>query len=111
MTHNDTLYQPLWKKYLPVIELQMRNAHKGPKSIRMTKHEFEQFGQKTKNGYRFNLELTNGKLTSKLNDSQLAKDLKDILFASESAKKMMEGKKYVFQNDAELNLIISVIEN
>ena len=49
------VFYPVWQRYLPIITLQMKNASKGAKEIRMTKYEFEIYGTQKASDYIVNL--------------------------------------------------------
>lgn len=88
------LYHSLWRKYLNVIEILMRNANKGEQVLQLQKYEFEVSGNRKDSGYTFTLVIINGKADNNLNGSAVARDLYGILNESEKAKTMFKEKNY-----------------
>jgi hypothetical protein len=104
----SNIYIPLWKRYLPVISVQMRNAQNGVKEIKMRKSEFEVFGNRAASNYFINLEINNGKVVNNINGTAVARDLYDVLISHESCKMLLANKYYKFSLGKEFILRISV---
>jgi hypothetical protein len=103
------LYYPLWKKYLPVISVQMRNALNAEKEIKMHKSEFEVYGNRVISDYFINLEIKNGKVVNNINGTAVARDLFDILSSDPNCKKLLANNYYKFSLGKEFVLRISKI--
>lgn len=99
------LYHGLWRKYLNVIEILMRNANNGEQILQLLKYEFEFSGNRKDSGYTFTLEIVNGLAVNNISGSAVARDLYDILKGSEKAKSMFKetnfkitlGKNYILK--------------
>jgi hypothetical protein len=105
---DKNLYYPLWTKYLPVITVQMKNAVKGMKEVRMTKPEFDLHGNKKIADYIFDLEINNGKVSNNIRGKTVARDLYDTIQQNPSSKVLLENRHYKFSLGKDLVLKISV---
>jgi hypothetical protein len=103
------LYYPLWKKYLPVLIVQMKNAVYGTKQIKMSKAEFEIHGNRTISNYFINLEIKNGKAANNISGSAVARDLFDILNSEKLCKEMFTKNNYKICMGKSFILEISII--
>lgn len=103
------LYYPLWKKKLPIIQVQMKNAVNGTKEIKMDKSEFESYGNRVVSDYFFNIEINNGKVVNNINGTAVARDLFDVLSADINCKKLLTNKYFKFSLGKEFVLRISNI--
>ena len=88
------LYHSLWRKYLNVIEILMRNANNGEKVLKLQKYEFDVSGNRKDSGYTFTLEIVNGLVVNNISGSAVARDLYDILKGSEKVKAMFKEKNF-----------------
>jgi len=88
------LYYRLWRKYLNVIEILMRNANNGEQVLQLQKYEFEVSGNRKDSGYTFTLEIVNGLVSNNISGSAVARDLYDILLESEKVKSMFKEKNF-----------------
>ena len=103
------LYYSLWQKYLPVIALQMKNAVKGIKEIKMSRSEFEVYGNRVISDYVINLEINDGKVVNNIEGSAVARDLFDILCTDNACKKMLDHRYYKFSMGKSFILKISIV--
>jgi len=88
------LYYSLWRKYLNVIEILMRNTSKGEQALQLQKYEFEISGNRKDSGYTFTLEIVNGLVVNNISGSAVARDLYDILKGSDRVKSMFKEKNF-----------------
>ena len=88
------LYHSLWRKYLNVIEILMRNANNGEQVLKLQKYEFEVSGNRKDSGYTFTLEIVNGLVVNNISGSAVARDLYDILKESEKVKSIFKKMKF-----------------
>lgn len=72
-------YINLWKKYLPVIRIQLKNSLQRDEILQLNKIEFEAVGDRDSSGYSFNLEIQNGKVTNDISGTAVARDLYQVL--------------------------------
>lgn len=89
MFKDQKLYYPVWQKYLPVLQLQIKNAVNGEKEITMFKKEFALHGNKNLTDYSFNLEIQNGKVISNTGATVVARDLNDVMKESKSITSLL----------------------
>lgn len=106
---DSNIYYPLWRKYLPVIEIQIRNAKNGLKKIQLSKIEFESFGKRDDSDYTFNLEIKNGKVINDISGTAVARDLFDILKSNSNIKMEFTDKHYKINLGIDYNLKIQSI--
>lgn len=100
------IYFPLWQKYRPVIIIKMKAALQTSQEYQLTKQEFEIFGDRSKSGYSFNLEIKNGKVVNNIDGTAVARDLYEVLKTSETAKTMMKENYFKINLTKDFNLII-----
>jgi hypothetical protein len=107
---DKNLYYQLWQKYLPVIALQMKNAIKGgAKEIKMSKIEFEKYGNRKASDYVFNLEIKDSKLFNNIGGTAVARDLFDMLLTNNSVKELFIANNYKISLGKEFILNISIL--
>ena len=104
---DKNLYIPLWKKYLPVIRLQMKNALNSPKEIKMSKVQFEDYGARKAANYLIKLVIKKSKVQNSIKNTAVAKDLFDVLNEDKQCRDLMEVNDYSFSLDAEFILRIN----
>lgn len=92
MSNEVGKYAPFWSKFISVIKILLKKSVTGEQSFTMSKGEFEATGNKEKSGYSFNLEITNGRATSNIANSALARDLFQVLSDNEDIKMWLKGK-------------------
>ena len=75
------VYQLIWRKYLPVITMRLKQVVRTgePVTIGMYKFEFQSEGNKKKSGYHFNLEMKDGRVANDIGKNLPAKELSDML--------------------------------
>ena len=105
---DKNLYIPLWKKYLPVIRLQMKNALNGPKEIKMSKVQFEDYGARKAANYLINLVIKKSRVQNSIKNTAVAKDLFDVLNEDKQCRDLMEASDYTFTLGAEFIFRINV---
>src|SRR3954471_18027623 len=94
MFKDKNLYYPVWRKYAPVLHLQIKNAVKGEKEITMFKREFAIHGNKNLSDYAFKLEIQNGTIISNTGATVVARDLCDILKENKIITSLLEINHY-----------------
>jgi len=108
--NDKNIYYPLWQRYLPVITLQMKNAiNGGLKEIKMSKIEFEKYGNRKASDYVFNLEIKNGRLNNVISNTAVARDLLDILQSNSLAEELMANNYFKISLGKEFILRISTL--
>jgi hypothetical protein len=107
---DQNIYFPLWKKYLPIIAMQMKNAVNGNKEIKFYRNEFEGLGNRKIADYKFNLEIKNGKAVNDIRGIAVARGLFEILQQDESCKKLFQDRNYKLSMGKEFILRISILK-
>lgn len=90
------LYYPLWKRYLPVLAIQIKKAISEEQEINFTKSDFHSLGNRNKSDYSFSLEIENGKVKNNISASAVARDLYDVLLSSPKIKELLQGNHIKF---------------
>lgn len=99
------LYYSLWRNYLKVLEILMRNAIKKEQALKLQKQEFKVSGNRNVSGYTFTLIIIKGEPDNNINGTAVARDLFGILNESEKIKSMFKetnfkitlGKDYILK--------------
>ena len=89
------MYNQVWKKYLPIINIQLKRASSEDRVTDLNRMDFERAGIGRKTGYKFTIQLTNGRVSNVISGSPLAMNLASVLLEDENSKKIMkdhEGK-------------------
>lgn len=102
------VFYPVWQRYLPIITVQMKNASKGAKEIRMTRYEFEIYGTQKASDYIVNLEIINGKVVNNRANTTISRNLFEVLNNSKTCQALFENKCYKISMGKEFVLQISV---
>ncbi len=103
-------YTNLWKRYLPVIRILMKRSISESQTLRLQKHEFVVTGEREVSGYGFNLELDNGKATSNISGSAVARDLRDVIVQDPNAQEIISRRKFKLNLDSNFVLHIQNIK-
>lgn len=106
----QNVYYPLWLKYLPIINVQIKNAANGEREINLTKFEFEAFATRKAADNKFNLEIKNGKIVNDIKGVALARDLFEVLNSDAKAKDLLQEKHVQISLGKDYVLRISILE-
>lgn len=104
----SNIYLGLWRKYKPAIISLMVKANEGSQKFQLSGHEFTAIGNRESAGYDFRLEVKNGEAINNIGGSAVARDLLIVLKESPTAVRLWMENKYVFQNNKNFILTISV---
>ena len=88
----ERTYLQTWKKYLPVIRLHLKRSLTEDQSFKLNITDFESAGDRGKSGYTFSITIENGKVTTGLSGSPVARDLFEALKSDEAIKAMFLDK-------------------
>lgn len=89
-------YTLLWKKYLPVIKILLKKTDDGAQKLQMYPHEFEKTGAKSKTGYVFTLQISNGRAVNNSIKKAAANDLFLVMIEDETLSEFLKGKDLRF---------------
>lgn len=88
----ERTYLQTWKKYLPVIRLHLKRSLTEDQSFKLNITDFESAGDRGKSGYTFSIAIENGKVTTSLSGSPVARDLYEALRSDEAIKAILQDK-------------------
>ena len=101
------MFVQTWKKYLPVIILLMKRAHKGEQVLDMNNTDFERATGGKKIRLTFSdLLLNKGRINFQANHTVLAKDLVLLLQETEQSKTLIKDKEFEFSMNSSFQLTI-----
>ncbi|MEO8961869.1 MAG: hypothetical protein ABI325_08310 [Ginsengibacter sp.] len=101
------MYNHIWKKYLPIIRILMKKSISEEQVLSLNKIDFERAGTGRKAGYKFKIELTNGKVGNVISGSTLAMHLAEIILEDQSAKQIMEEDDFEISLNTKFHLLIT----
>lgn len=100
-------YISFWRKYLPVIRIQLKKSLQQDAVLHLDKIELEATGKRELSGYGFNLEIKNGKVVNDISGTAVARDLFKVLLKDPIVKDFLQGKKVRLSMGKTLNLKLS----
>ena len=103
-----TMYQQVWKKFLPVIAIKIKSAVKngGQQTVAMDKLDFEKASSSKNRKYQFNLELNEGRTLRSRQASTIAHDFARALNDYEITKEIIRTGNFSFTLDSKFILTI-----
>ena len=106
------LYYPLWRKYLSVMRVLMKNARNGNQELNLSKADFLPYGNRNASEYFFNLEIVDGSvMDTTISGSAVARDLRDILIADPTSKQLLKNTYYKINIGKNYILHIQILKN
>jgi hypothetical protein len=72
-------YARVWKKYIPVIRIKMKQAVASEQQLMLDEIDFKMGGKKAVSGYSFNLEMDKGSVSNNIAGAIAARTLLDVL--------------------------------
>lgn len=103
-------YIALWKKYLPVIKIQLKKSSAKSQTLDMNRIEFESAGDRDLSAYTFNLEIQNGKVTNDISGSAVARDLFKVLTADKESNEFLSDKTVKINMGKAFKLTLDLLE-
>jgi hypothetical protein len=88
------MYNHIWKKYLPFINIHLKKSAVEEQVLTLNRVDFERAGTGRKAGYKFMIELTNGRVSNVISGSPLAMNLASVLLEDDNTKKILKDKVY-----------------
>ena len=88
------MYNHIWKKYLPFINIHLKKSAAEDQVLTLNRVDFERAGTGRKAGYKFTIQLTNGRVSNVISGSPLAMNLASVLLEDENTKKIIKDKVY-----------------
>lgn len=100
------MYAYVWKKYLPVINILLKRSATEDQVLDLNRIDFERAGSGRKAGYKFNIELTNARVSNVISGSALAMDLATVMLEDEVTKSIIRNKKFEISLNTKFQLSI-----
>jgi len=88
------MYTHIWNKYLPIIRILLKKSAGGEQTLDLNRIDFERAGTGRKAGYKFVIELTNGRVANVISSSPLAMDLAAVLLEDAVVKELARSNNY-----------------
>lgn len=105
------MYNHIWKKYLPFINIQLKKSAAGEQVFILNKIDFEKAGSARKAGYKFIIEFNHGRVSNVISGSTLASDLASVMLENETTKNILLGGSYSIALNTRFQLIINNTSN
>jgi hypothetical protein len=99
------MYNHIWKKYLPFINIQLKKSASGDQVFNLNRVDFERAGTGRKAGYKFTIEFTEGRVSNVISNSPLALDLAAVMLESEITKQILRKSKYTITLNTKFQLL------
>ena len=99
------MYNQVWKKYLPIINIQLKRASSEDRTTDLNRMDFERAGIGRKTGYKFTIQLTNGRVSNVISGSPIAMNLAAILLEDDNTKKILKDHVYEISMNTKFQLI------
>ncbi len=92
------IYQPVWKKYLPVIAMKLKQAIRKnePVAFNVYKPDFQSITKRKKTIFDFTLEIRDGQVKNTLSLPEIAKDLFKVLKQDVAMNQLINNGYIVF---------------
>ena len=101
------MFEQVWKKYLPVIKILLKQAKEEEKKLQLNKIDFEKALLLKKSSLRFTIEMVNGKVENIVSDSVLATALISVFQESESALEILTQGSFTIKMNNKYQLLIA----
>ena len=88
------MYTHIWNKYLPIIRILLKKSASGDQTLNLNRIDFERAGTGRKAGYKFTIQLNNGRVANVISTSPLAMDLAAVLLEDAVVKELVRTNNY-----------------
>ena len=104
------IYQAVWKKYLPVIAMKLRQVIRNNEAshVGMYQFEFHSTGKKKKVGYQFDLDLNKGRVINDISGSLVAKQLTETMKSDPVVRPLLNSGHFIFSLNSDYILTIQI---
>ena len=99
----------VWSKYLPVIRIVFKKSLASDQKLALNVPDFERAGYKRKQGYKFSVELKDGRLSNVLVDAPIASSLVSTLLSDEVISALTDGNEFHISMNSRYELTIKHI--
>jgi hypothetical protein len=101
------LYVHVWNKYLPIIRILMKKSFAGDQTLDLNRIDFEKAGSGRKAGYKFTIDLVNGRVANIISGSALASDLASVLLNDPASRAILGTSKMSISLNTKFQLSIA----
>lgn len=101
------LYVHVWSKYLPIIRILMKKSFAGDQTLDLNRIDFEKAGSGRKAGYKFTIDLVNGRVANIISGSALASDLASVLLNDPASRAILGTSKMSISLNTKFQLSIA----
>lgn len=106
------MFSLIWKKYLPVIIILLKKVKETEQTLPMNLSDFERASGGKKVKFSFSkLEIKKGKLNTQIKNTEIAKDLAQVLIQNNKALEILNEVKVNFSLTNECVLSIKILED
>jgi hypothetical protein len=88
------MYTHIWHKYLPIIRILLKKSATAEQTLNLNRVDFERAGSGRKSGYKFTIELINGRVANVISGSPLAMDMAAVLLEDAVVKQLVTTNNY-----------------
>lgn len=99
------MYNHVWKKYLPFINIQLKRSSNGDQVMDLNQIDFERAGSGRKGGYKFTIEFKEGRVSNMISNSPLAANLAAVMLESDATKQILRNGHYIISLNTKFQLI------
>lgn len=99
----------VWLKYLPVIRIILKKSLAADQQLALNAPDFERAGYKRKQGYKFQVELKDGRLNRVLVDTPIASSLVSTLLDDKVVNELTSGNEFHISMNTKYQLTVKHI--
>lgn len=103
------MYTNVWAKYLPIIRIVLKRSLTSDQTLALNIPDFERAGMTRKSGYKFNIQLKNGRLGDVIIDFPLAASLANTLLDDAVVKELIATREFHISMSPKFELSIKHI--
>lgn len=104
------MYQQFWNKYIPAIRILLKRTATGDQILDLNRFDFEHAGMTRKAGYKFDIELVNGRVSNHIGNIPLAADLAAILLEDPAVQTLLSEHDFVISLNTRYQLSIKRVQ-
>lgn len=99
------MYTSIWRKYLPIIKILLKRSATADQVLDLNRVDFERAGSGRKAGYKFTIEMNNGKVRNVISGSPLALNLATVLLEDDANADILKDNHYEIALNTKFQLI------
>lgn len=104
-----TIATNVWIKYLPILRIVLKKSLAADQQLALNAPDFEKAGYRRKSGYKFLVELKDGRLNNVLTDAPVASSLASTLLDDAVVKELTKVNEFHISMNAKYQLTIKRI--